>query len=162
MKLVHLVAILLTAFTVNFANAAKTPELKREIVSIKGLLYYHGTGEWSQNIFDKDFHIWNPVIGEGTLKGAADRTMFVIEARGESGDTVNIKIVQQFRKNKPRVLVDTKKSFSFLEKDQTMKIPILVEDVYAGEVTVTATVTNGGGKEVSPEKTAKVVYGGGE
>lgn len=65
-------------------------EKKPEIVSIEGSLFYHGKKQWSENIFDRKFSIWNASIGEGSLKGPADRTLFTIEANGTKTQKVKL------------------------------------------------------------------------
>jgi len=158
MKLIIAIVIHCMALTFNAANAAVDSSPKREIVAIKGLLYYNDSGEWSQNIFDEKFDVWSSEKGDSTFKGNAESTLFVVEANGQSGDKVKIKITQTL-KNKTTTVLDTTKKLSVID-GKTTKVPLLVDDTTAGEYAITATVIDAKGKAVSEAKTAKIKFGG--
>ncbi|MBI4040943.1 MAG: hypothetical protein HY390_03630 [Deltaproteobacteria bacterium] len=143
-----------------FAAQEKVPE----ILSVKGFLYYHGVGGWSENIFNPDFNIWNSSIGEGSLKHPSNRTLFVIEANKNTStkaDSVFIKI-QKKVKDKIEILYEKKHKFSFLEENQNMHVPVFLESTTFGEFIVTAYICDFLGKKISPIKESSVKYGGGE
>jgi len=143
-----------------WAAEAKTPE----ILSVRGFLYYHGVGTWSENIFNSNFNIWNASIGEGSLKHPSDRTLFVVEAnKNKSTQAGSIYIrIQKKSKDKIEILYEKKHEFSFLEDAQNMYVPVLLENTTFGEFMVTAYICDFLGKGISPIKEATVKYEGGE
>ncbi len=129
--------------------------LAGEVVSIRGQLFYHGTGKWSEDIFKPGFSIWNAPIGEGSLKGAAERTLFVVEAKGDKNTEVEIRITHNL-KGKTTVVHESKESFGFLKKKQTMKFPVLLNNTIEGTYEVSAKIV---GQEKAFTKTVNFAMG---
>ena len=56
------------------------------IVSMKAYLYYSSDGSLSENVIDnKNFSLFNVVIGEGSARGPSTSTMVVVELKGTPG-----------------------------------------------------------------------------
>ena len=94
-----LFAVLLFQLFFSAAYAQKKPY---HISAIKAYLYYNTEGRQdvkirgtlSENLIDnKDFALWNTIIGEGSAKAASNQTFVVIELAGNPVEYVERRVV---------------------------------------------------------------------
>ncbi len=90
-----------------FTNEPHTPVPYR-IDSVQAFLFYAHSGKFSENLIDnKNFPLWNVIIGEGSaLPSASQQTMVVVKLKGERGGYPGIK-VHFVARSPTRTLCDT-------------------------------------------------------
>lgn len=156
--------VLLSLMAVSSLSYAKTE--KPKVNSIKGQVYYHQIGTWSDDIFNKDFRIWNAAIGEGSLKGPAHQTLFTVETDAPEGSRLRIQVECSVKaqpcKGKSKVVSES--LVEIRNKLSAMKtfVPVLVVDTTYGTYKVTAQVEDVAGKLLSDQKIATIDFAGGE
>lgn len=135
MRVYRWLGVLILLVIVQAAVAAKKEPV--EISAIKGYLFYTDSGKWSENIIDnKQFSLWNTIIGEGSNAGPADRMLVVVAllSQQDTGDLlkkpVHIKV-----STAKKILADVEKSAGFFKRKQ-FNIPVLIEGVACEPVKV--------------------------
>lgn len=65
-------------------KAQATPPYR--INAMRAMLFYENSGKFSQDILaDKNFALWNVIIGAGSAEGASHSTLVVVEVSGKAG-----------------------------------------------------------------------------
>jgi hypothetical protein len=116
--------------------------------------------EWSKNITDSKFDIWNASIGEGSLKHPAEVTLFVIVAESESADNKMSVVVKQKFKNKEETIFEGRQGCSFDKWAKKLRCAVFINES-AGIMTVSAELTDAKTKKVLSRKSISKEYGGG-
>ncbi len=77
----------LLAFRVGLPNAqARQHSSAYKISAIQARLFYENKGTFSGDVLaDKDFALWNVIIGGGSAEGASNATFVLVEVSGASG-----------------------------------------------------------------------------
>ncbi len=132
---------------------------KPKIISIKGQVYYHQTGTWSENIFDKNFHIFNAVIGGGSLKGPTHQTLFTIETDASATTQLRVRIDHSVNKKSK---LARESMIEIQNRSPKTYVPVLLDGTSFGIYKVTAQVEDLLSRPLSEPLTAIVDFAGGE
>ena len=113
-----------TMLTLSFSSYAV------EVSSIEVRLFYNGSGTFSEDIIDnKEFILWNTIIGEGSAKEPSDRFYIKVKIAGSvdtySDETINL-LVQS--KETGKVLYSEKFNRFLFSKSGTTYRAIMLAD----------------------------------
>ena len=129
-------------------------------IEIKGYLHYAKVDEWSKNIVDESFSIWNAVIGEGSLKHPAGDTLFVVKAKHANSKSKMTVLVTKKTDQKKQVLKNTWCSPVFSKSSKTLVCSFMVPDFHYGDLEVQVKYRPKGSRGEVLVKTAEINYGG--
>jgi hypothetical protein len=136
------------------------------IGAIRAQLWYPNTGRLSKDILsDKNFVLWNTIIGEGDAEEPSLHTLVTVEIIGRPGEDTaerEVEIVCELTKpfgKRPRLLAKRIEAPQNLGKTGRWLIPVWIADHPVVPVKITATL-KGQGKPI--RKIATINYAGGE
>ena len=118
-------------FTGQAANAQAKPY---SIKTIKAFLYYNEEGHdkpsvrgtLSENLIDnKEFALWNTIIGEGSAKAASNQTFVVVELTGNPKDLVERQVVLTVTAEGKQIFKQTQ-SFSIADEGKNYSAAFLL------------------------------------
>ncbi len=154
MRVCILCAILFIGFVES--SLSQNPTYPR-IKSMKGYLYYNqnnigekSVGTLSENIIDnKDFALWNTIIGEGSAKGSSKNTLIVVEIVNNPNQiSVNGYIRLIVKNDKNKILFSQTQDYSILEKGNVFKSPFLLYNTGCGYLNLVAELLDSSSKKV--------------
>ena len=99
-------------------------------------------GTISENIIDnKDFSLWNTIIGEGSAEGSSNQTLLVFNITGEKETNENrtLKIVCKLG---GKVILKQETQFSNFSQNQNYCYAVLVNDTGCGKLVIYAQILN--------------------
>lgn len=134
--------------------------------AIRAQLWYPNSGRLSKDILaDKNFVLWNTIIGEGSAEEQSLHTLVTVEVVGQPGDdslkrTVEVvcELTKPFGKQK-RLIARRVEAPQNMGKAGRWLIPVWIVDHPAVPVKITATLK---GQGAPIRKTAIINYAGGE
>ncbi|HEX8247181.1 MAG TPA: hypothetical protein VF599_03270 [Pyrinomonadaceae bacterium] len=123
-------------------SAAQKP-YSFKVSDIKAKLFYDFAGTFSSAdvINDKDFTLFNTVIGEGSAKGTSESTLVLIEITfGGLDDRNGAQLVYEARGYKGKLLERKSIFVSYVDKSAGLKkyVAFILHDTGCAEITVTA------------------------
>jgi hypothetical protein len=140
MRKLILVSILLFLLTIN-ASAQKPYSFK--ISQIQAKLFYDYSAAFSQQdvINDKNFALFNTIIGEGSAEGMSETTLVLVEITyGGLDDRNGPQLVFEAKGYKGKILQSKSIFVPFIDKAAGLKkyVPFILYETGCAEITVTA------------------------
>jgi hypothetical protein len=143
MNLSHFIVVIFCLLIAIKGQSQKFPKIK----AIKGYLYYNQNdegnkvgGTLSENIIDnKEFYLWNTIIGEGSAIGPSTNLLVIVEiqiAPTESSDNGRVKLTVFDSKDK--VIFSQEQDYSIFEKGNIYSTPFLLNDTGCGLIKLKA------------------------
>jgi len=129
-------------------------------IDIRGYIHYPKVDEWSKNIVDDSFSIWNAVIGEGSLKHPAGDSLFVIKAKNANKQSqMDVEIKNLFL-GRVEVLRRGLCSSVFSKGSRELVCSVIIPKLHFGDVTVKVDYKTRGAKGSVINKKVEINYGG--
>ena len=153
--------------TLTFSQSNTYPQIK----SLKGFLFYNQNkigeksgGTLSENIIDnKDFYLWNTIIGEGSAKGTSQNTLIVVEIINnpkEHSINGNVRLTVTDEKNK--VIFTQVQDYSIFEKGNIFSAPFLLYETGCGNIKIKAELLDKSKKKVISKMEKSIEFNCGE
>jgi hypothetical protein len=138
-----------------------------KIDSLQALLFYNVNnsmkekkvaGTFSTNIIDnKEFHLWNTIIGEGSAEGSSSQTLVIVTISGNLSVHVDREIVFRAVKYGKEMLKRTDK-FSLVD-GQLYYMAYILYETGCGKVDLTVKIVNKGNVESQLQKSIEFECG---
>jgi hypothetical protein len=136
------------------------------IGAIRAQLWYPNTGRLSRDVLsDKNFVLWNTIIGEGSAEEPSLHTLVTVEIIGKPGEDTaarSVEVVCELTKpirGRKKLLASRTESPQNLGKTGKWLVPVWINDHPAVPVKVTAALK---GQGAVIRRTATINYSGGE
>jgi hypothetical protein len=97
-----------------FISAFAQNKSNNKISDVKAFLIYEENGEMSKNIFDKDFALWNVIIGEGSAEGHSNSTLVHVVISTDGKPSKIYPVLQFSAVSEGRKLVNYSKTIEYL------------------------------------------------
>jgi hypothetical protein len=111
MKKLFIFTIIILAISVTAFAQTKS---NNKISDVKAFLIYEENGEMSKNIFDKDFTLWNVIIGEGSSEGHSSSTLVQVVISTDGKPSKIYPVLQFSAVSEGRKLVNYSKTIEYL------------------------------------------------
>jgi hypothetical protein len=137
MKKLFILTITLFAVSLTVFAQSKT---NNKISDVKAFLIYEENGEMSKNIFDKDFTLWNVIIGEGSSEGHSSSTMVHVVVSTDGKPSKIYPVLQFSAVSEGKKLVNYSKTIEYLfpsEGASKTFVPFLLHDTGCQKIRLT-------------------------
>jgi hypothetical protein len=137
MKKLIILTIIILAMSVSAFSQTKS---NNKISDVKAFLIYEENGEMSKNIFDKDFILWNVIIGEGSADGHSSSTMVHVVVSTDGKPSKIYPVLQFSAVSEGKKLVNYSKTIEYLfPKEGASKtfVPFLLHDTGCQKIRLT-------------------------
>lgn len=130
------------------------------VSSIRAQLFYEDKNTFSKDILsNKDFALWNTMIGEGSAEGPSNATFVTVEVSGNDSSPDNLKLEVTATGRRGRVI--QKKTFDVFIYKEIFKYyaPIWIADTPCEPVKITARLVGKGAVNTPVVKTIPFACG---
>lgn len=126
-----------------------------EITGIRAQLYYENKGTFSDDILtQKDFTLWNTIIGEGSAAGSSTATFVSVEVKGKDVPMGQVKIEVVATGDKGKVLAKSVTDVMIYDARTAFYAPLWLSNTGCEEIKVSAKLT---GKDIKGTPFTKTI-----